>query len=217
MKDWTIVRIRGARGAPSLDATQFLGCVAAVREDLASTRWHYKWLLRNGRTEYDGLRVELPYGSKACKAVVARFESHVPPPDSVVSEPLRPETDLDPVQAEAELDFCLDLLWRYSELILDLRMRNTAIQARQIQGLTPGALLTFVTGDRRHFERALESSGVGQLPAVAFSRFMELVNGASLTYRIPPVSRDEAVSSARIHHLAGCTFAAEFYPFTRAP
>ncbi len=83
--------------------------------------------------------------------------------------------------------------------------------------LTPGAVLTFVTGDRRHFERALESSGVGQLPAVPFSKLMSLVNGASLSYRIPPETRDEAVSAARVHHLAGCTLAAEFYPFTRAP
>ena len=66
-----------------------------------------------------------------------------------------------------------------------------------------------MTGDRRHFERALESSGIGQLPAVPFSKLMVLVNEASLTYRIPPVSR--------IHHLAGCTLAAEFYPFTRSP
>ena len=67
------------------------------------------------------------------------------------------------------------------------------------------------------FERALQSSGIGQLPAVPFSKVMALVHAASLSYRIPPESRDEAVSAARIHHLAGCTFAAEFYPFTKAP
>jgi len=217
MTEWTILRIRGARGAPSLDAVGFLGCVAAVRESLADTRWHFQWTLVNRRAEYDGLRVEVPFGTKVCKKIVADLEKRVPPPDSVVSEPLRPETDLDSIQTEAELDFCFDLLWRYSELISDLRTRNPGVQPRQIKGLTPGALLTFVTGDRRHFERALESSGIGQLPAVPFSKLMVLVNEASLTYRIPPVSRDEAVEAARIHHLAGCTLAAEFYPFTRSP
>lgn len=217
MNEWTVVRVRGARGVPSLDAVEFLGCVAAVRETFADTRWHFQWTLGNRRTEYDGLRVEVPYGSKARKNIVAQIEARVPPPDTVVSEPLRPEIDLDPVQTEAELDFCLDLLWRYSELILDLRTRNPGTQSRQVQALTPGALLTFVTGDRRHFERGLESSGAGLLPAVPFSKFMTLVREASLSYRIPPLSRDDAVSAARIHHLAGCTFAAEYYPFTRAP
>lgn len=217
MNDWTVIRIKGARGAPSLDAVQFLGCVSAVRESFADTRWHFQWSPVNRRTEYDGLRVELPYATKASKKIVAEFEARVPPPDSVVCEPLRPETDLDSIQTEAELDACLDLLWRYSEFITDLRTRNPGVHPRQIQGLTPGALLTFVTGDRRHFERALQSSGIGQLPAVPFSKVMALVHAASLSYRIPPESRDEAVSAARIHHLAGCTFAAEFYPFTRAP
>jgi len=217
MNDWTVIRIKGARGAPSLDAVQFLGCVSAVRESFADTRWHFQWSPVNRRTEYDGLRVELPYATKASKKIVAEFEARVPPPDSVVCEPLRPETDLDSIQTEAELDACLDLLWRYSEFMTDLRTRNPGVHPRQIQGLTPGALLTFVTGDRRHFERALQSSGIGQLPAVPFSKVMALVNAASLSYRIPPESRDEAVSAARIHHLAGCTFAAEFYPFTRAP
>jgi hypothetical protein len=217
MNEWTVIRIKGTRAAPSLDSVQFLGCVSAVREFLVDTRWHFQWALVNRRTEYDGLRVEVPYGTKASRKIVAEFEARVPPPDSVVCEPLHPETDLDSIQTEAELDICLDLLWRYSEFISDLRTRNPGVQPRQIQGLTPGALLTFVTGDRRHFERALESSGVGQLPAVPFSKVMALVNEASLSYRIPPVSRDEAVSAARIHHLSGCTFAAEFYPFTRAP
>ena len=217
MNEWTVIRIRGGRELPSLDAVQFLGCVAAVRESLADTRWHLQWTLVNRRTEYDGLRVELPHGSKARKKLVSEFEARVPPPDSVVCEPLHPETDLDSIQTEAELDICLDLLWRYSELISDLRTRNPGVHARQIQGLTPGALLTFVTGDRRHFERSLESSGIGQLPAVPFSKLMTLVNEVSLSYRIPPVSRDEAVSAARIHRLAGCTLAAEFYPFTKAP
>ncbi len=202
---------------PSLDAAEFLGCVAAVREAIADTRWHFQWTLANRRTEYDGLRVEVRYGTQARKEIMRQFEARVPPPDTVVCEPLRPEIDLDPIQTEAELDFCLDLMWRYSELILDLKTRNPGTQSRQIQALTPGALLTFVTGDRRHFERALESSGVAQLPAVPFSKLMALVTEASLSYRIPPVSRDEAVGAARIHHLAGCTLAAEFYPFTRAP
>lgn len=217
MNEWTVIRIRGGRELPSLDAVQFLGCVAAVRESLADTRWHLQWTLVNRRTEYDGLRVEVPYGSKARKTLVSEFEARVPPPDSVTCEPMRMETDLDSIQTEAELDVCLDLLWRYSELISDLRTRNPGVHARQIQGLTPGALLTFVTGDRRHFERALQSLGIGQLPAVPFSKLMVLVSEASLVYRIPPMSRDEAVSAARIHRLAGCTFAAEFYPFTKAP
>ena len=138
MNEWTVVRIKGARGVPSLDAVQFLGCVAAIRESFADARWHFQWILQNRRSEYDGLRVELPHGTKARKEIVAQFEARVPPPDTVVSEPLRPEIDLDPIQTEAELDFCLDLLWRYSELILDLRTRNPGAQPRQIQGLTRG-------------------------------------------------------------------------------
>jgi len=217
MREWTVLRITGDRGLPSLGAVQFLGCVAAVRESLADARWHIQWTLVNRRTEYDGLRVEVPYRSKARKTLVSEFEARVPPPDSVTCEPLHLETELDSIQTEAELDACLDLLWRYSELISDLRTRNPGIQARQIQALTPGALLTFITGDRRHFERAIQSLGIGQLPAVPFSKLMGLVSEASLVYRIPPTSRDESVSAARIHRLAGCTFAAEFYPFTKAP
>lgn len=217
MKEWTVIRIRGLRAAPAIDATEFLRCVATLREALGDTRWHFQWAPAARRAEVDGLRVELPYNSQACQRIVAGVESRVPPPDSVVSEPLHPEADLDSIQTEPELDQCLDLLWRYSELISDLQSRNPGITQRQIQKLTPGGLLTFVTGDRRHFERALESAGIGQLPAVPFSRVMALVNSASLTYRIPPESRGEAVSAARIHHLAGCTLAAEYYPFTRAP
>jgi len=217
MKEWTVIRIKGARGAPSLDGMQFLGCVSAVREFLTDTRWHFQWESASRRTEYDGLRVEVPFSTKARKKFVAEFEARVPPPDTVVSEPLHLETDLDSIQTEPELDACLDLLWRYSELVSELRTRNPGAHPRQIQDLTPGALLTFVTGDRRHFERALEAGGLGQVPAVPFSKAMALVKEAALSYRIPPESRDEAVAAARIHHLAGCTFAAKFYPFTRAP
>lgn len=216
MNDWTVIRIRSDRGTPSLDAVQFLGCINAIRETLGDVRWHFRWSLVNGRTEYDGLRIEARYGSSAQQRIVADFETRIPPPDSVICDPLRMGTDLDPMQNDEELEFCLDLLWRYSEFISDLRARNPGAQARQIQAITPGALLTFVTGDRRHLERSLEPAGLTQLPAVPFSRVMGLVSDAALSYRIPPESRTEAVAAARIHHLAGCTFAAEYYPFPRA-
>lgn len=215
MKDWTILRIRGARGLPTLDAVQFLGCVQAIRPLLANSRWHFRWTPVHRNTEFDGLRFEAPFGSPAQREIAAAFESRIPPPDTVVAEPLRPEIDLDPVQDEGELEDCLGLLWRYSEFVSDLRTRNPGAQARQIQGLAPGALLTFVTGDRRHLERALETSGIGTLPAVPFSRFLSELSANPLSYRIPPQSRAEAVDTARVHHLAGCTFASDFYPIAK--
>ena len=217
MREWTVLRIRGDRGAPTLGAVQFLGCIHAMREVLGDSRWHFRWELTRGSTEYDGFRFEAPFGSPAQKEITNAFEARVPPPDAVVAEPMRPEADLDPIQTDAELEECLDLLWRYSEFVLELRSRNSGLQARQIQRLTPGALLTFVTGDRRHLERALENSNIGSLPAVPFSRFMAKLGTAPLSYRIPPRSREEAVDTARIHHLTGCTFASEFYPFAKAP
>ena len=216
MKDWTILRIRGARGLPALDAIQFLGCVQAIRPLLADARWHFRWTPVQRNTEFDGLRIEVPFGSALQREISTAFESRIPPPDTVVAEPLRTEIDLDTVQDEGELNGCLGLLWRFSEFVSDLRTRNPGLQARQIQGLAPGALLTFVTGDRRHLERALEMAGVGTLPAVPFSRFLSELSANPLTYRIPPGSRAEAVDTARVHHLAGCTFASDFYPIAKS-
>ena len=216
MNDWTILRIRGARGLPALDAVQFLGCVQAIRPLLADSRWHFRWTPVHRNTEFDGLRVEVPFGSALQREISAAFEARIPPPDTVVEEPLRTVTDLDPVQNESELDDCLGLLWRYSEFVSDLRTRNPGVQVRQIQGLAPGALLTFVTGDRRHLERALEAAGMSTLPAVPFSRFLSELSANPLTYRIPPRSRAEAVDTARVHHLSGCTFASDFYPIAKS-
>lgn len=216
MRDWTVMRIRGDRGAPTLGAVQFLGCIHAIRDVLGETRWHFRWELTRRNTECDGLRIEAPFGSPAQQEITSAFEARIPPPDAVIAEPMRPEADLDPIQTDDELESCLDMLWRYSEFVLELRSRNSGVQARQIQGLTPGALLTFVTGDRRHLERALEKSNIGTLPAVPFARFMTELGTAPLSYRIPPQSREEAVDTARIHHLTGCTFASDFYPFAKA-
>jgi hypothetical protein len=217
MNDWSVLRIRGDRGAPTLGAVQFIGCIQAIRPALGETRWHFRWEPVRRNTEYDGLRIEAPFGSPAQQRITQAFEGRIPPPDTVISEPLRPDVDLDPIQSEAELETCLDMLCRFSEFVLELRKRNSGVQARQIQGLTPGALLTFVTGDRRHLERALEDSGIGSLPAVPFSRFMSELSAGPLSYRIPPRSRKEAVDTARIHHLTGCTFASGFYPIAKAP
>jgi hypothetical protein len=216
MTDWTIIRIRGERGAPNLRALQFLGCIQAIRPVLGDTRWHFRWTPVHRNGEYDGLRIEAPFGSPRQKEITAAFEARLPPPDGTTVEPMRPDKDLDPIQDEAELEECLSQLWRYSEFVADLRARNPQLQAAQIQALTPGALLTFVTGDRRHLERAIETAGVGSLPAVPFSRFLAHLSANPLTYRIPAHSRDEAVDTARVHHLAGCTFASEFYPIAKA-
>lgn len=216
MNDWTVVRVRGDRGAPALNAMQFLGCVHAIRPVLGETRWHFRWQLVRRDSERDGFRIEAPFGSPAQRRITSELEGLIPPPDTIVAEPMRAEADLDPIQTEAELESCLDMLWRFSEFVLGLRSRNSSLQARQIQGLTPGALLTFVTGDRRHLERALEDSGIGSLPAVPFSRLMSELGSGPLSYRIPPRSREEAVDTARVHHLTGCTFASDFYPFAKA-
>ncbi|MDP2471022.1 MAG: hypothetical protein Q8W46_09155 [Candidatus Palauibacterales bacterium] len=211
--EWTVVRIHGNRGLPALDGGEFLGCIASVRGELAETRWHHRWVPDSSGQARDGLRVELPYGSAEMKRLLKALEDRIPPPDTVDCEPLRKQVDLDNVQSEEELEVCLEVLWRYSEFISDLWARNPALTATSIRDLTPGAFLSFVTGDRRHLERAMDEQAVANVPAVAFGRAMGLIREARLKYHIPPSNRDEASAAARIHHLAGCTFASRYYPF----
>ncbi len=217
MREWTVFRVRGDRGHLGLDATDFLSCLAALRDEFGDVRWHYRWAMLANRGEVDGLRVEVPFESASRRRIGAALERRIPPPDSIVAEPLRRDLDLDPIQTDDEMETCLALLWRWSELLCDLRTRNPGAAARQYQALTPGAFLAFVTGDRRHLERAAEEQGFGALPAVPFSRVLGLLRAMPLSYRVPPLSRDEAVGAARIHHLAGCTLAGEYYPFARSP
>lgn len=217
MLEWTLYRIRGGRGAPVLDLSQFLGCVGAARESLGDVRWHVRWSPAPGGGAVDGLRVGVPFDSAARRRFGQLLEDRIPPPDAVQAEPLRRDVDLDPVQTDEELDACLELLWRWSELLCDLRQRNPSAMARQIAGLAPGAFLAFVTGDRRHLERAVDGAGLGSLPAVPFSRVAGLLAPLPLAYRVPPRDREEAVAAARIHHLAGCLGAADYYPFARSP
>jgi hypothetical protein len=216
MLDWTIFRIRGDRGPPTLDVAQFLACISAARDTLEGTRWHLRWSSSPDRARVDGLRVALPFDSLALRRVGEALESRIPPPDGLVAEPLRRDVDLDPVQSDEEMEACLELLWRWSELLCDLRTRNPGALPRQLLGITPGAFLTFVTGDRRHFERAVDAQGFGSVPAVPFSRVAALLGRMPLSYRVPPRDREEAVAAARIHHLAGCTAAAEFYPYAKS-
>lgn len=178
-------------------------------------RWHYRWEPDPGNTGRDGLRVEVKYGSAAMDRVVRALEERIPPPDTVDAEPLLTEADLDDVQSAEEMETCLDLLWKYSEFMADLRARNPGLSSSGIRDLTPGAFLTFVTGDRRHLEQAMDENGVTNVPAVAFGRAIGLIREASLRYHIPPPSREDASAAARIHHLAACTFAARYYPFRR--
>ena len=215
MLDWTLFRIHGERGAPSLDLAQFLGCVAAEREALGDARWHLRWSAGPGGA-VDGLRVGLPFDSAARRRLGEALEKRIPPPDSLQAEPLRRDADLDPVQLDDELNAWLELLWRWSDLLCDLRQRNPSALPRQITGLAPGAFLTFVTGDRRHLERATEQAGLGALPAVPFGRVAALLGTMPLAYRVPPDDRDEAVAAARIHHLAGSLGAGEYYPYARS-
>jgi len=147
--------------------------------------------------------------------VLRALEGMIPPPDSVYAEPLRKDLDLDDVQNEEEMEACLELLWRYSEFMADLRGRNPSLTASNIRDLTPGAFLTFVTGDRRHLEKAMDEQAVTNVPTVAFGRAMGLVREARLRYQAPPTTREDACAAARIHHLAGCTFASRYYPFRR--
>jgi hypothetical protein len=215
-QDWTVVRIRGSRGLPALDGAGFLRCIAAVRSEIEGIRWHYRWVADSEKSARDGLRIELRHGSPELAAVVGALEGLIPPPDSVETEPLRLDLDLDDVQNEEEMDSCLSMLWRYSEFAADLRARNPSITATNIRDLTPGAFLTFVTGDRRHLEHAMDEVGVSNVPAVAFGRAMGLIREARLRYQAPAATREDACAAARIHHLAGCTFASRYYPFRRA-
>jgi hypothetical protein len=163
----------------------------------------------------DGLRVELPFRSPELARVVEALEARVPPPDSVFAEPLSGEADLDSVQSDEEMEACLDMLWRYSEFLADLRVRNPQVTTASIRDLTPGAFLTFVTADRRHLEKAMYAQSLSDLPTGSFGRAMGLIREAGLRYSAPPSDRAEASSAARIHHLAGCTFASRYYPFRK--
>jgi hypothetical protein len=182
---------------------------------MEGARWHYRWVPDAGGTARDGLRVEFSHGSPEITGVLRALEGRIPPPDTVDAEPLRTALDLDDVQNEEEMEFCLDLLWRYSEFTADLRGRNPGLTAANIRDLTPGAFLSFVTGDRRHLEKAMEEMAASNVPAVAFGRAMGLIREANLKYRAPPATREDACAAARIHHLAGCTFASRYYPFRR--
>lgn len=179
------------------------------------TRWHFRWVPGPGNTARDGLRVELPHDSPEMKKVLRALEGKVPPPDTVFAEPLHREMDLDDVQTDLEMEDCLEMLWRYSEFIVDLRLRNPSLTASRIESLTPGAFLTFVTGNRRHLETAMDEHGLVNVPAVPLGKAIGLIRAADLDYRVPPANRREACSAARVHHLAGCTFASRFYPFSR--
>jgi len=214
--EWTTVRVRGERGFPSLDGAGFLSCIASIRREMAGARWHYRWVPDPAGFASDGLRVEFRHGSAEMKQVLHALESRVPPPDALYDEPLCRETDLDDVQTEEEMEFCLGMLWRYSEFLADLRGRNPSLTASGIRDLTPGAFLTFVTGDRRHLEGAMDEQRVRNVPAVAFGKVIGLIRDAGLRYVAPPDSRDDACAAARIHHLTGCTFASRYYPFRRS-
>jgi len=182
---------------------------------MEGARWHYRWVPDAGNTARDGLRIELKHGSPELAGVLLALEQRIPPPDSVEAEPLVRELDLDDVQSEEEMEVCLDLLWRYSEFASDLRVRNPGLSSSSLRDLTPGAFLTFVTGDRRHLEKAMDEQGVTNVPVVAFGRAVGMIREAGLRYRIPPTDADDACAAARIHHLAGCTFASRYYPFRR--
>jgi hypothetical protein len=214
--DWMVVRIRGERGVPTIDGADLLRCVGSVRDVLGEARWHHRWVVDKADGSGDGLRVEFPFGSPQATNLLRALESRVPPPDAVVAEPVRMETDLDPVQTEEERDACLTLLWRYSEFLADLQSRNPHLSVRHLQALTPGAFLTFVTGDRRHLETVMEQQSASTIPVVSLGRVIELVRGQPMPYRVPPRDHLEAVNAARIHHLAGCTFANQYYPYARA-
>ncbi|MCL7970931.1 MAG: hypothetical protein M8866_02415 [marine benthic group bacterium] len=214
--EWTVIRIRGHRGLPALDGAEFLSCVTTVRGAIDPVRWHYRYVPGPEGQVRDGLRVELPQRSPQVKRIVAELEDRIPPPDTVFAEPMRKQLDLDDVQSDEDMELCLDLLWRYSEFLSDLRSRNPGLTASVIQELTPGALLTFVTCDRRHLEAALDGKGVVNRSSVAFGRVMSLVREADLYYKAPPDNRLDARAAARIHHLAACTFASRFYPYRRS-
>ena len=182
---------------------------------MEGVRWHYRWVANAEQSARDGLRVELKHGSADLRRVTGALEGLIPPPDSVETEPLRTDLDLDDVQDEEEMDSCLSMLWRYSEFVADLRSRNPTLTATNIRDLTPGAFLTFVTGDRRHLEHAMGEMAISNVPAVAFGRAIGLIREARLRYQAPAATHEDACAAARIHHLAGCTFASRYYPFRR--
>ncbi|MFQ5889320.1 MAG: hypothetical protein ACE5JR_04625 [Gemmatimonadota bacterium] len=213
-QDWTVIRVQGDRGMPSINGLQFLSCLAAVRDTIGDRRWHYRWVPYEMGRSVDGLRVEIPYDSKERHRLVREVEFRVPPPDGLLAEPVRWTTDLDGVQSAEEVEDCLTLLWRWSDFLADLRIRNPRASVRSFTFLTSGAFLFFVTGDRRHLDRALESNAFSSVPPVSMGRVVELVRAEPMPYRVPPSDRSDAVNGARIHHLAACTFAAAFYPFT---
>lgn len=213
--EWTVIRVRGSRGLPALDGAGFLSCVASIRGEMKGVRWHYRWLPDSGQLSRDGLRVELRHGSSGMSRVVKALEDKIPPPDTVDSEPLRMDLDLDDVQTDEEMELCLDLLWKYSDFLADLRARNPRLTASNLRDLTPGAFLTFVTADRRHLEKAMEAVGATNIPTVSFGKAVGSIREAQLIYHVPPAGRTEACAAARIHHLAGCTFASRYYPFRR--
>ena len=213
---WTVLRVRGERGLPALDGLQFISCIAAIRDSLGERRWHYSWNPDPRNEQYDGLRVEVDYDCPERDQIKDGLEMKIPPPDSVVAEPLRFESDLDSVQTEGEMDAFLTLLWRYSDFLADLRIRNPQVSQRAFASLSGGAFLTFVTGSRRHLDLAMERASFHSVPKVALSRVLSSLQGSSMPYRIPPRDHEEAVNAARIHHLAGCTFGSSFYPFSQS-
>lgn len=212
---WSVIRVRGGRGLPTIGGAEFPGCLAAVRLKLGEARWHYRWVADPATQTRDGLRVQLGFGTPELDRVSRALEGRMPPPDGVYGEPLMAADDLDPIQTSEDLDDFLDLLWGYSEFLADLEARNPSITTAAIRDITLGAFLTFVTRDHRHLETAMDESSVGSVPTVALGRVLGLVQKANLQYRIPPTNRTEALQAARIHHLAGCTFASSYYPFRR--
>lgn len=213
-RDWTVVRVRGDTGMPSINGLQFLSCLAAVRERIGDVRWHYRWVADERGRSVDGLRIEVAYDSPERQKVVREVELRVPPPDGLLAEPAHWTADLDSVQEPEEIEETLNRLWRWSDFLADLRIRNPRATVRSFTYLTSGAFLFFITGDRRHLDRGLEANGFGSVPPVSLGRVVELVRAGPTPYRVPPRDRAEAVNAARIHHLAACTFASEFYPFS---
>jgi len=211
---WTVIHVQGDGGAPSVDPLQFLSCLGALREATRDVRWHYRWEPSGREHSIDGLRLEIPFKSKSQARIVEYLESRIPPPDGLYAEPMRFDRDLDAVHEPREAEDCLTLLWRYSEFLADVRTRNPHVALREWRGLSRGALLFFVTGDRRHLEEGLDQARLQTVPRVSLGNLVALVRANPIPYRIPPRDRREAVNSARIHHLACCTFASEYYPFT---
>lgn len=213
---WTVIRVRGSRGLPAIGGAEFLSCVAALRSGLGDSRWHHQWTPDSPSGVCDGLRVELPFGSPELQELLQALEDRLPPPDGIFAEPMVAASELDPIQSSEEVDEFLDILWRYSDFLVDLRARNSQLTTADIRELTPGAFLTFVTKDRRHLETAMDEQSVSNVPTVSFGRFLGLIRSTDLRYRIPPANRSEAVQAARLHILAGCTFASRYYPFRSA-